>query len=127
MTILFNKKILIVEDEIALLKILTERLSSEGFTVIEAKDGKQGLEVALKEIPDLILLDIVMPKMDGMEMLRRLRDNLAGKKIPVIILSNLSETFRILNMKEFNIEGYLIKANFKLEDVVKIVKEKLKV
>ncbi|MDO8638715.1 MAG: response regulator [Candidatus Daviesbacteria bacterium] len=126
MTILFNRKILIVEDELPLLKILTEKLSGEGFSVVGAKDGKEGLELALKEIPDLILLDIVMPSMDGMEMLRRLRNSPTGKKIPVIILSNLGETSTILEAKELNIKGYLIKSNIKLEDVLKLVREKLK-
>lgn len=125
MTTIFDRTILIVEDELPLLKILTDKLSSEGFTIIGAKDGKEGLELALKEVPNLILLDIVMPNMDGMEMLRRLRINSIGEKIPVILLTNIGETSTILEAKEFNIETYLIKSNFKLEDVVKIVKEKL--
>lgn len=125
MTTLFYKKILIVEDELPLLKILTDKLSSEGFIIIGAKDGKEGLEFALKEAPDLILLDIMMPIMNGMEMLSRLRSNPTGQKIPVILLTNLGETSTVLEAKELNIEDYLIKSNLKLEDVVKIVKEKL--
>lgn len=74
--------------------------------------------------PDLILLDILMPNMDGMGMLSRLRES--GKNIPVILLTNVGGTSEILKAKEFGVEDYLIKSNFKLEDVVKIIKEKLR-
>lgn len=120
-----QKKILIVEDEIAVLKLLTDRLSKEGFLAIGAKDGKEGLELALKEIPDLILLDILMPVMDGMEMLEKLRNNPVVTRIPVIMLTNLGETSKILQSQELGVVNYLIKTNFKLDDVIKIVKEKL--
>ncbi len=120
-----QKKILVVEDEIAVLKLLTDRLSKEGFLVIGARDGKEGLELALKEAPDLILLDILMPVMDGMTMLEQLRNSAAGANIPVIMLSNLGETSKILQSQELGVVNYLIKTNFKLDDVIKIVKEKL--
>ncbi|OGE33196.1 hypothetical protein A3C59_03715 [Candidatus Daviesbacteria bacterium RIFCSPHIGHO2_02_FULL_36_13] len=119
------KKILIVEDEIPLLKALADRLTREGFSTLEAKDGLVGLNVALEEHPDLILLDIIMPGMDGMEMLEKLKVNPLSKNIPVILLSNLGDTSKILEGIEAGAESYLIKANVKLEDVVKIVKEKL--
>lgn len=119
------KKILIVEDEVAVLKLLTDRLSKEGFEVIQAKDGKEGLEKALSETPDLILLDILMPVMDGMEMLERLRNSSVGANIPVIVLTNLGETSKILQSQELGVVNYLIKTNFKLDDVIRTVKEKL--
>ena len=86
-----NKKILVVEDEISLRKALADKFRREGFAVLEAKDGEEGLAVALKEQPHIILLDIVLPKMDGMTMLKKLRqENAWGKSVPVILLTNLS-------------------------------------
>lgn len=119
------KKILIVEDEISLLKALADRLTREGFSTLEAKDGLEGLNMALQEHPDLILLDIIMPGMDGMEMLEKLKINPLSRNIPVILLSNLGDTSKILEAIEAGAESYLIKANVKLEDVVKVIKEKL--
>lgn len=74
-----SKTILVVEDQIPILQILVYRFDSEGFNVIEAKNGKDGLELALKEHPDLILLDIILPKLDGIEMLKKLRADNWGK------------------------------------------------
>lgn len=120
-----REKILVVEDEPAVLKLLMDQLSKEGFLVIGAQNGKEGLETALKEIPDLILLDILMPEMDGMEMLERLRNNTVGAKVPVIFLSNLGETSKMLQSQKLGAVDYIIKTNFKLEDVMKAVKEEL--
>src|SRR3989344_1567793 len=83
------KKILVVEDEVAYLKLLNSQLTEKGYTVIEAVNGKKGLEKAKSENPDLILLDIRMPVMDGMAMLNALRKEEAGKKTKVIILTNI--------------------------------------
>ncbi len=119
------KKILIVEDEIPLLKALSERFIREGFSTLEAKNGLEGLSMAQQQHPDLILLDIIMPGMDGMEMLEKLKLNPESKNIPVILLTNIGDTSKILTAIEAGAESYLIKANVKLEDVVKVVKEKL--
>ncbi len=119
------KKILIVEDEIPLLKALADRFTREGFTALEAKDGLEGLSLAQQEHPDLILLDIIMPGMDGMEMLEKLKLNPESKDIPVILLTNIGDTSKILNALEAGAESYLIKANVKLEDVVNKVKQYL--
>src|SRR3989344_1050708 len=90
------KKILVVEDELAYLKLLNSQLTEKGYTVIEAINGKIGLEKAKKENPDLILLDIRMPVMDGMAMLDLLRKEEAGKTTTVIILTNLEPDDKIL-------------------------------
>lgn len=90
------KKILVVEDEIAYLKLLNSQLTEKGYTVIEAINGEKGLEMAKKENPDLILLDIRMPVMDGMVMLDLLRKEEMGKKTKVIILTNLELDDKIL-------------------------------
>ena len=124
-----NKKtILIVEDEVSLLNALRDKLTHEGFSALEAKNGEEGLEVALREHPDLILLDIIMPKMDGMTMLRKLRnENEWGKSIPVIILTNLTSADEARNrdITELEPSYYLVKADWKLEDVVSKIKERL--
>ena len=121
-----NKKtILVVEDEISLLNALRDKLTRENFAVLEAKNGEEGLEVALREQPDLILLDIVMPKMDGMTMLRKLREDLWGKSAKVIILTNLSDNEKIAGALEQKSQEYLVKSDWKIEDVVAKVRERL--
>jgi DNA-binding response OmpR family regulator len=90
------KKILIIEDELAYLKLLKSELVKKGYAVVEAIDGKKGLEAAEKEKPDLIILDIRMPVMDGMTMLSLLRKEEWGKEVKVIILTNLEPDDKIL-------------------------------
>ena len=119
------KKILIVEDEPSMMRILSEKLTEESFEVLETKNGKEGLDTALKIHPDLILLDIVMPVMDGMTMLRKLREDVWGKDARVLILTNLSNG-TVADAVEQGVHEYLVKADWKLEDVVKKVKEMCK-
>lgn len=121
-----HKLILITEDETAVLKLLSRRLSEEGFEVEQAKDGKQGLELALKTHPDLILLDIVMPLMDGLTMLKALRQDEWGKEVPVIVLTNLSDADRINEALSDGVFDFLVKSDWKLDDIVKKIKNKLK-
>jgi len=90
-----NKKILIVDDSQELRKILVSALHTENITVIEAGDGEEGLEKALAERPDLILLDIVMPKIDGMAMLEKLREDAWGKDVQVIVLTNMTDAEKV--------------------------------
>lgn len=118
-----TRKILIVEDEISLRNALSDKLLKERFLVIEAKNGEEGLEMALKEHPDLILLDIIMPKMDGMAMLKNLRGDSWGKTAKIIILTNLSENEKIAQAIEQNSHQYLIKSDWKLQDVVDRIRE----
>lgn len=123
-----NKKILIVEDELPLLHALRDKLTREGFSTLEAKNGVEGLEVALRDHPDLILLDVVMPKMDGMTMLKKLRaENEWGKTAKVIILTNLTSADgqRNRDITELEPAYYLVKTDWKIEDVVTKVKEEL--
>lgn len=119
-----KKKILIVEDETALLNALRDELKREGFLVTGAKNGKEGLEIALREQPNLILLDIIMPVMDGMDMLREIRKDKWGKKVPVIVLTNLSSSEKVADMMDNEVFEYLVKANVKIGDVVAKVKER---
>lgn len=120
-----SKKILIVEDETAMLKILVYRFKHEGFVIFKAKNGEDGLKFAFKEHPDLILLDIILPKIDGMTVLKRLREDEWGKNVPVIILTNLVEGEKVSKALEKGVYDFLIKTDWELEDVVKRVREKL--
>jgi two-component system alkaline phosphatase synthesis response regulator PhoP len=119
-------KILIVEDEEQTLKALAEKFSREGFRIISARDGEEGLKVAFQERPHLILLDILMPRMGGEEMLAILRQQDWGKDTPVMILTNLSSTERVSKVLEQGAyDEFLVKSNWTLSDLVKKVKERL--
>lgn len=122
-----NKVILIVEDEAPILTALADNLSFEGFSVLRATNGVEGLSLALAEHPDLILLDILMPQMDGFTMLEKMRTDEWGKKVPVIILTNVSENEKIAEALVDDVFEYFIKSDIKMEEVIARVKEKLKV
>ena len=115
-------KILIVEDEKLLSKSLIFKLEKEGFSIIQAKDGKDGLKKALKNHPDLIILDIIMPKMDGFVMFQKLREDKWGKKVPVIILSNLQSPLKIAEIKDDENFIYLTKADVHLENLISLIR-----
>ncbi len=121
-----KKILLIIEDEINLLTLLRDEFVKEGLDVLTAIDGVTGLSLALTKHPDLILLDLILPKKDGMSVLRELRQDSWGMDVPVIILSNLSEAEKISEASEKEVFDYLVKADWKLEDVIKKVKDKLK-
>jgi len=114
-----------VEDDTPLRNILVQKLSDEGFNILQAKDGEQGLAMAKEKEPDLILLDILLPKMDGITMLKNLRSDGWAKATPVIILTNVDNPTTVADAVENDMLGYLIKSDWKIEDVVKVVKEKL--
>ena len=122
-----NKKILIVEDDISSLEILVDKFTREAFNVLQAKNGIEGLEVALKEHPDLILLDIIMPKMDGISMIKELQEDEWGKDVPIIILTNLSDGEKVAEAIERGVQDFLVKSDWNLNDVVKKVKERLRI
>ena len=121
-----SQKILIVEDEDSLLSALVDKFLKAGYRVVTARDGEEGLTVALREQPDLILLDIVMPKMDGIALLRQLRDNSWGQGVPVILLTNLTVSKKIGEGMDLKAENFLVKSDWKIEDVVGKVKDKLR-
>ena len=125
-TILIVKNtVLVVEDERAMTQALADKCTLEGFGVLTAKDGEEGLEVALREHPDIILLDIIMPKMDGITMLKKLRRDEWGKKAKVIILSNLSDEDRVSDAIEQGTYDYLVKADWKLDDIITRIRKRL--
>lgn len=120
-----NKKILVIEDETSLLQALMLKLGREGFQMISARNGQEGLETAINENPDLILLDIIMPVMDGMTMLKKFRADPRGQNTPVIILSNLTGSEKVAEALENESYDFLVKSDWKMSDVVKKVREKL--
>jgi len=120
-----KKKILIIEDEALQLKLLGDVFAAEGFDVLKAGDGEEGLRVALKERPDLILLDIILPRMNGITVLKELRKDSWGKNVPVVILTNLVEVEKAKEALEEGVYDFLIKANCSLDEIVKKVKEGL--
>lgn len=127
-----NKKtILITEDDNSLRGALQQKLVNEGFEVFAAKNGEEGLEIALKEHPDLILADILMPKMDGLAMLKTLREDEWGKDARFIILTNMndvneiSEAIGLAQVNKYESFEYFIKSNIKIEEVIEKIKEKL--
>ncbi|TSC95257.1 MAG: response regulator receiver modulated diguanylate cyclase [Parcubacteria group bacterium Licking1014_1] len=119
------KKILIVEDDAVMLSTLTDNFIKEGFEIIKAGDGKEGLETALREHPDLILLDILMPVMDGMTMLKKLREDAWGKDAKVIMLTNLSDNKDVAEAIEQGSYDYLVKSDWKIEDAVAKIRDRL--
>lgn len=120
-----NKLILLVEDEVSLRQILAEKLTIEKYSVIEASNGKEALELSLERHPDLILLDIVMPVMDGLSMLQELRKDEWGADVPVILLTNLNDSTKEFESMEMGAFGYLVKADWKIDDVIAKITETL--
>jgi len=121
-----TKKVLVVEDDRVLRRVIIDNLKSENFTVFEAEDGVAGLEVSLREHPDLILLDVVMPRMDGIAMLEKLRTDEWGKIANVVMLTNLSEAEKVAKAAEKGVNDYLVKADWDIAGIVDKVKEKLR-
>jgi CheY-like chemotaxis protein len=121
-----TKKILIVEDEIALINVLSDKLTNEGYDVIKAMDGKEGLRVAISDQPDLILLDINLPVMDGITMLKELRKDEFGKTVEVVMLTNFNEYKLLADALAQGAHDYIVKSDWKLEDIVKLIRDKLK-
>lgn len=121
-----QKTILLIEDEPTLQKTISEILIQEGYKMLNALDGEIGLQAALREKPDLILLDLILPKIDGFEVLENVRKNEATKNIPVIVLTNLENAAAVERALALGAQSYLVKANYELEDVVQKVKQAIK-
>ncbi|MDD5749647.1 MAG: response regulator [Patescibacteria group bacterium] len=118
-----DKKILIVEDDEFLLQMYTTKLELEGFGVVEATNGREAIKVAKKEKPDLILLDLNLPEIDGFEVLKQLRQDEETKEVKVIVLTNYSQKEHIDRCLELGASDYLIKAHFVPSEVIKKIKD----
>lgn len=118
-----EKKILIIEDEPDIREAIAESLADAGFTVFTAENGAVGLEKALAEKPDVILLDIVMPVLDGHATLKKLRQDPWGQHVKVIMLTSMDDVHNVGGAHEQKITDYLIKPHSSLAEIVNKVKE----
>ena len=120
-----NKKVLFIEDEAVMQKAVSEFLGVNGYRVVSALDGELGVRAAQVEKPDLILLDIILPKKNGFEVLKELKSGPETKSIPVIVLTNLSEMGDIGKILELGVTTYLVKSDQSLKDILAIVERTL--
>ena len=117
------KKILFIEDEAAIHKTFSDALAKEDYEITSALDGAIGLRLAKEKKPDLILLDLVLPKMNGFEVLKALKADEATKAIPVIVLTNLEQMEDIQKAIDLGARTYLVKSNYDLAEVVDMIKK----
>jgi two-component system, OmpR family, alkaline phosphatase synthesis response regulator PhoP len=114
-------KIVIVEDNAAIIEMYEYKLRYEGFTILKATDGIMGYEMAEKYKPDLLLLDLMLPYLQGHELLKRIRDTDWGKHIKVIVLTNVNEDEAPDDLGELNIDAYIIKAVTTPKDIYDVI------
>jgi DNA-binding response OmpR family regulator len=119
-------KIVIIEDEQMLAEMYATKLGMENFQVLKAFDGKQGLELVKKEKPDIVLLDIILPKLDGFLVLKEIKKDPSLKSIPVLLLTNLGQESDVKKGNQLGANGYFVKANHSPAEIVNKVKEFLK-
>lgn len=120
-----KKKVLIIEDDAFLLELCSKKLKEMSVDIYEAGDGERGLEMIEQEKPDVVLLDIGLPKMDGMELLKHIRKNPKIKKTKVLIFSNYSDRQKVKEGLDLDVSDYLIKAHFTLDEVVEKIERLL--
>lgn len=113
-----NKKIMIIEDDSFVMDIYQTKLSQAGYEIIEAVNGIDAIKKLEKETPDLLLLDIVMPYVDGLEVLKKVKEDERLKNIPVILLTNLSQKEEVDKGLELGANDYLIKSHFTPSEVL---------
>ena len=119
-------KILVIEDDRFLRELISRKLRNEGYNVIEAIDGEEGLRKIKEEKPDLVLLDLILPGMDGFEVLKRTKEDQATTKIPVIILSNLGQREEVEKGLKLGAIDYLVKAHFTPGEIIEKIKNILR-
>jgi len=118
------KKVLIIEDEEIMIDLLQKKLAKEGYEISIARDGEKGLEVMKEVKPDLILLDIIMPKMGGFEVMEEMNKNKELKKIPVVVISNSGQPVELDRAQKLGAKDWLIKTEFDPQEVIdKVVKQ----
>jgi len=120
------KTILFIEDESALQKTFGEILKQEGYEMISALDGETGLRLAKSEKPDLILLDLILPKMHGFDVLKKIKEDKEIKHIPIIVLTNLEDIKDVDRAIGLGATTYLVKAQYSLEEIVEKIKNALR-
>jgi len=120
------QKILIIEDDRFLRELISKKLTKEGFEVSEAIDGEEGIKKIKSEKPDLILLDLILPGIDGFEVLSKMKDDPTVSSIPVIILSNLGQKEDVEKGLKLGAVDYLIKAHFTPGEIIEKIRANLK-
>ncbi|KPJ54719.1 hypothetical protein AMJ47_03750 [Parcubacteria bacterium DG_72] len=120
------KKILVIEDDKFLRELISQKLLKEGYDVSEAIDGERGIESAKIEKPDLILLDLILPGIDGFEVLARIKSDPEASEIPIIILSNLGQKDDIEKGLNMGAVDYLIKAHFTPAEIIEKIRTVMK-
>ena len=118
-------KILVAEDDKLISGSLCEALKTEGFEAMPAYDGEEALAKAKQTVPDLVLLDIMMPKLDGMSVLWELKSNPPTAKVPVVVLTNLGDVDTISKIVEAGAVDYLLKSDQSVDDIIRKVKDVL--
>jgi len=121
-----EKNILIVEDDKFLRELISQKLLKEGYKVSEAVDGEEGIKKVKEEKPDLVLLDLILPGIDGFEVLSKMKEDTALAQIPVIILSNLGQKDDVERGLKLGAVDYLIKAHFTPGEIIDKIKNALK-
>ncbi|OGG08918.1 hypothetical protein A2154_02960 [Candidatus Gottesmanbacteria bacterium RBG_16_43_7] len=117
------KKILIIEDDPLIVKIYSTRLKADGYNVISAENGEEGIKVAEEQNPDVVVLDVMMPRVDGFAVLERLRKNEKLHRVPILIYSNLSNEEEIERAKKLDVTEFLVKANLSPTQMVAKIKQ----
>lgn len=120
-----EKKILLIEDEDIMIDLLQKKLVAEGYKVLVAKNGEEGLELMKESLPDLVLLDIIMPKKDGFEVMEEKKKDKDLRKIPLIIISNSGQPIELDRAKALGARDWLIKTEFDPKEVLEKVKKQI--
>ncbi|MFA7253721.1 MAG: response regulator [Patescibacteria group bacterium] len=118
-------KILLVDDDLTLHEMYAERLRAEGYVIVSAYDGEEALDKANSEMPDLILLDIMMPKLNGIDVMKKLREDEKTSGIPIILLTALIQEVNKVKAMMQEYDGYLIKSEIMPADVIKAIESSL--
>ena len=120
-----QKKILVIEDDTNAMKVLMMRFSDEGFSVMGATTGEEGLSMALSEHPSIMLVDIILPKMNGIEVVEKIRQDEWGKTARIIVVSNLTDEISIRRLAELGVIRYIVKTDFSVEKLIDMVKKEV--
>jgi len=120
-----QQKVLIIEDELSILNGISDKFTHEGFFVLKATNGREGLDIALKDHPDFIIVDNLMPNTDGFYFLENIRKDEWGKKALIIMWSNSHDNTTIARAKKIGILDFMIKSEWEYRDIVKKVRDAL--
>jgi two-component system alkaline phosphatase synthesis response regulator PhoP len=124
-----DKTILIIEDEEPMLNALATKFEKDGFNVLKAQDGEEGLKEGLDKRPNIMMVDIIMPKMDGISLIKKIRIEGGewGKEVPIIMLTNLSDSESVSEAANYSVYDFLVKTDWRLDDVVRLVRQRLNI